>query len=354
MGAFDLTLVTGASGFVGSAVAKAFRDVGLQVRVLIRASSPRINLDPSDAVVVGDICDHDTVAAALRGVRYLVHAAADYRLWAPSPAEIFQTNVEGTRVLMEEALRAGVERVVYTSSVATIEPCTGGSSDETRPLSEDRAIGPYKKSKVVAERLVEDMVRCSALPAVIVNPSTPIGPRDVRPTPTGRIIVEAARGRMPGFVDTGLNLVHVDDVAAGHLAALRKGVIGERYILGGENVSLRTMLADIAHLTGRRPPWLRVPVAAAYPVAVGAELWSHVSGREPFATRDALRMARHHMFFNDAKARQDLAYRSRPYREGIADAIAWFREARYLPDRRSRINNPNSRPTSHPADVSAR
>jgi dihydroflavonol-4-reductase len=353
MGAFDLTLVTGASGFVGSAVANAIRDAGLQVRVLIRASSPRINLDPSDAVVVGDICNRDGVAAALRGVRYLVHTAADYRLWAPSPAEIFRTNVEGTCILMEEALRAGVERIVYTSSVATIEPCTGGSSDESRPLSEDRAIGPYKKSKVVAERLVEDMVRRYGLPAVIVNPSTPIGPRDVRPTPTGRIIVEAARGRMPGFVDTGLNLVHVDDVAAGHLAALRKGVIGERYILGGENVSLRTMLADIAHLVGRRPPWLRMPVAVAYPVAVAAELWSHVSGREPFATRDALRMARHHMFFNDAKARRDLAYMARPYREGIADAIAWFQDAGYLVDR-SRVKNPNSRPTPRPADVSAR
>src|SRR5262249_32367989 len=157
-------------------------------------------------------------------------------------------------VLMEEAIRAGVERVVYTSSVATIEPHDGASADESRPLSEQRAIGAYKKSKVVAERLVEDMVRRDRLPAVIVNPSTPIGPRDVRPTPTGRIIVEAARGRMPGFVDTGLNLAHVDDVAAGHLAALRNGVIGERYILGGENVSLRAMLSDIAHVTGRRPP----------------------------------------------------------------------------------------------------
>jgi dihydroflavonol-4-reductase len=349
-----VALVTGASGFVGSAVAKTFREAGFQVRVLIRASSPRINIDSADTVVVGDLCDRDAVAAAMRGVRYVVHTAADYRLWAPSPAEIFRTNVEGTRVLMEEALRAGVERIVYTSSVATIDPCDEAAADETRPLSEERAIGPYKKSKVIAERLVEDMVRRAGLPAVIVNPSTPIGPRDVRPTPTGRIIVEAARGRMPGFVDTGLNLAHVDDVAAGHLAALRQGVIGERYILGGENVSLRTMLADIAHLTGRRPPWLRVPVAVVYPVAVGAELWSHVSGREPFATRDALRMARHHMFFNDAKARRDLAYSSRPYREAIADAISWFQNAGYLVDSRSRVKNPRSRPASHPADASAR
>src|SRR6267154_1537855 len=330
MGGFDLILITGASGFVGSAVAKAFREAGLQVRVLIRASSPRINIDPSDTVVVGDICDRDAVAAALRGVRYLVHAAADYRLWAPSPAEIFRTNVEGTRIIMEEALRAGVERIVYTSSVATIEPGSGGSSDESRPLSEDRAIGPYKKSKVIAERVVEDMVRRSGLPAVIVNPSTPIGPRDVRPTPTGRIIVEAARGRMPGFVDTGLNLVHVDDAAAGHLAALHRGRIGERYILGGGNVHLATMLADIAQIVGRRPPRLRLPIAAVYPFALGAELWARCSGREPFATRDGLRMARQHMFYSDAKARRDLGYVSRPYREGIADAISWFRQAGYL------------------------
>jgi dihydroflavonol-4-reductase len=255
---------------------------------------------------------------------------------------------------MEEALRAGVERIVYTSSVATIDPSGGEVADETRPLNEDRAIGAYKKSKVVAERLVEEMVRRFGLPAVIVNPSTPIGPRDVRPTPTGRIIVEAARGRMPGFVDTGLNLAHVDDVAAGHLAALRMGVIGERYILGGENVSLRTLLTDIAHMTGRRAPWLRVPVTAVYPVAVGAELWSRVSGREPFATRDALRMARYHMFFNDAKARRDLGYRSRPYREAIADAIAWFRDAGYLVDKRLAVKSPRSRPVSHPADASAR
>src|SRR5262252_4449238 len=354
MGAFDLTLVTGASGFVGSAVAKALREAGFHVRVLIRPSSPRTNIDPSDEAVVGNICDRDAVAAALRGVRYLVHTAADYRLWAPSPAEILQTNVEGTRILMEEAVRTGVERIVYTSSVATIEPCTGGSSDESRPLSEDRAVGPYKKSKVIAERLVEDMVRRYRLPAVIVNPSTPIGPRDVRPTPTGRIIVEAARGRMPGFVDTGLNLVHVDDVAAGHLAALRRGSIGERYILGGDNVYLHVMLAEIARMIGRRPPRLRLPVVAIYPLAVGTELWSRVSGREPFVTRDALRMACHHMFFQDAKARRDLAYLSRPYQEGIADAIAWFRDAGYLNEGRSLVKSPNNHPAPRPGDASAR
>jgi dihydroflavonol-4-reductase len=326
----DPILVTGASGFLGAAIANSARTAGYKVRVLIRTSSPRTNIHRDDEVALGDLRDRESIASALRGIRYLVHAAADYRLWAPSPEDILLNNVEGTRILMEEALRAGVERIVYTSSVATIGLDAGGPADETRPLPAAKAVGAYKKSKVMAERLVDDMVRRAGLPAVIVNPSTPIGPRDVKPTPTGRIIVEAASGRMPGFVDTGLNLVHVDDAAAGHLAALHRGRIGERYILGGENVHLGAMLADIAHLVGRRPPRLRLPIAAVYPFALGAELWARWSGREPFATRDGLRMARQHMFFSDAKARGELGYASRPYREGIADAISWFRQAGYL------------------------
>ena len=326
----DLFLVTGASGFVGSAIANAARAAGHRVRVLVRRSSARTNIHPDDEVVIGDIRDPASLVAPLRGVRYLAHAAADYRLWAPAPDEIIRTNLDGTRYVMEEALRAGVERIVYTSSVATLELRDSSPADETHPLPASKAVGAYKKSKVIAERLVEQMVEQHALPAVIVNPSTPIGPRDVKPTPTGRIIVECACGRMPGFVDTGLNLVHVDDVAAGHLAALRRGRIGERYILGGENVLLGTMLADIAAIVGRRPPKLRFPIAALYPVALGAEIWARLTGKEPFATRDGLRMARHYMFFNDAKARRELGYVSRPYREAIADAIAWFEQAGYI------------------------
>jgi dihydroflavonol-4-reductase len=326
----DRVLVTGASGFVGAAVAQAARAAGLRVRVLVRPASPRTNIDPADEVALGDIRDRSSLDAALRGVRFLFHVAADYRLWAPDPEEIVRTNVDGTRLTMEAALDAGVARIVYTSSVATIEPGDAAPSDETRPLAPEHAIGAYKRSKVLAERLVEDMVQRRGLPAVIVNPSTPIGPRDVKPTPTGRIIVEAASGRMPGYVDTGLNLVHVDDVAAGHLAALRRGRTGERYILGGENVALGTMLADIAAIVGRPPPRLRFPIAPLYPLAVAAELWARVSGREPFATVDGLRMARHHMYFSDAKARRELGYVSRPYREALADAIAWFRAAGYL------------------------
>jgi dihydroflavonol-4-reductase len=331
-------LVTGASGFVGSAVAATFRAAGHPVRVLVRASSPRNNIDPRDEVMVGDLLDRGSVAAALNGVRYLVHAAADYRLWAPSPDDIHRANVEGTRHVMEEALRAGVERIVYTSSVATFDLRGGGIADETRALPAAAAVGAYKRSKVVAEQLVVDMAARNALPVVIVNPSTPIGPRDVRPTPTGRIIIEAAAGRMPAFVDTGLNFVHVDDVAAGHLAALRSGRIGERYILGGENVTLRQLLIDIGALTGRRARPLRLPRHVVYPIAYGAELIARATGREPFATVDGLRMARYTMHFDDAKARRELGYTSRPYREGLAEAIEWFIAAGYMA--RPRTINP--------------
>src|SRR5215510_3473360 len=261
----DIILITGASGFVGAAIAIGAGGAGYRVRVLVRASSPRGNIQPGDDVAIGDIRDRASLAEALRGVRYLFHAAADYRLWSRAPSEIIRTNVEGTRCVMEEALRAGVERIVYTSSVATIALRDDTPADERSPLSEHDAIGSYKKSKVIAERLVEDMVQRERLPAVIVNPSTPIGPRDVKPTPTGRIIVEAASGRMPAFVDTGLNLVHVDDVAAGHLAALDRGKLGERYLLGGENVYLRDMLAEIARIVGRKPSRVRLPIAPLFP-----------------------------------------------------------------------------------------
>src|SRR3954468_21544116 len=322
-------LVTGASGFVGSAIAAALRDAGHPVRVLVRASSPRTNIDPRDEVVVGDMLDRASIAAAVSGVRHLIHAAADYRLWAPSAHDLLRANVEGTRIVMEEALRGSIERIVYTSSVATFDLRAGGLADETRHLPHTAAIGAYKRSKVIAEDLVADMIARDRLPAVIVNPSTPIGPRDVRPTPTGRIIIEAASGRMPAFVETGLNFVHVADVAAGHLAALHRGRIGERYILGGENVTLRQMLLDIAAIVGRRGPLMRLPRRAVYPLAFGAEMVARVTGRAPFATIDGLRMARYTMHFDDSKARRELRYTSRPYRDGLVEAIAWFIAAGY-------------------------
>jgi dihydroflavonol-4-reductase len=274
--------------------------------------------------------DAEAMTRALHGCRYLYHVAADYRLWARDPEEIVRNNTAGAQAAIQAARAAAVERFVYTSSVATLRLSDDGSPvDETAPLEPDQAIGAYKRSKVLAERLVEEAA-AQGLPAVIVNPSTPIGPHDVRPTPTGRIVVEAATGRMPAFVDTGLNLVHVDDVAEGHLLALAKGRIGERYILGGQDASLREMLAEIARLTGRRAPRLSLPLAPLYPLAGVAELVGRLTGKEPFLTRDALTMASHHMYFSSAKAERELGYSARPYAEALADALAWFGANGYL------------------------
>jgi dihydroflavonol-4-reductase len=325
----DLAFVTGASGFVGSAVARALLAAGYRVRALVRRTSPRSNLDVEGLQVAeGDMLDERAVARAVAEARYVFHVAADYRLWAPDPGEIVHNNVEGTRIVLRAAQAAGVERIVYTSSVATLRLNPDGvPADESEMLSQDRAIGAYKRSKVAAESLALQMASREGLPLVIVNPSTPIGPRDVRPTPTGRIIVEAASGRMPAFVDTGLNLVHVDDVAGGHLLALQRGRIGQRYILGGENVTLARMLEMIAGLVGRRAPRVRLPRRAIYPIAFASEAIARFTGREPFATLDGLRMAKYRMFFTSAKAQSELGYTARPVIEALKDAIAWFRQA---------------------------
>ena len=327
----DLVLVTGASGFVGSAVARKLATRGFKVRVLMRTTSPRTNLaDFPHEIAEGDMRDAASMTKAAQGARYLFHVAADYRLWARDAVDIVRNNLEGTRATMQAALAAGVERVVYTSSVATLKPIDGKPADETSRHDEASAIGAYKRSKVVAERLVEKMIREEGLPAVTVHPSTPIGPRDVKPTPTGRIIVEAAMGKMPAFLDTGLNLVHVDDVAEGHMLALDKGGIGASYVLGGTDVSLKDMLGDIASITGRRAPRFQMPRAPLYPLAHLAEAVASVTGKEPFLTKDALKMAQYHMFFSSAKAERELGYVARPYREGLVDAIAWFRRADYI------------------------
>ena len=327
----DLSLVTGATGFVGSAVARALLARGRRVRVLARPNSDRRNLAGlAVEIAEGAMEDPRSLARAVAGCRYVYHVAADYRIWVPDPAPMFRANVDGTRDLLTAALEAGAERVVYTSSVATLGLVASGSADEDTPSSIDDMIGPYKRSKFAAEEVVRQLVRERGLPVVIVNPSTPVGPGDIKPTPTGRLIAEAARGQMPAFVDTGLNIVHVDDVAEGHLAAAEKGRIGERYILGGENMALAEILAEVAQAVGRRPPWLRVPHGVLFPVAIGAELAARVTGRDPFVTLDGIRMSRKKMYFTSEKASHELAYAPRPAREAIVDAVRWFEAHGYL------------------------
>lgn len=326
--------VTGATGFVGSAVVRRLLDRNADVRVLVRASSNRSNISdlPVDSVV-GDLREPDSLGPALAGCDTLFHVAADYRLWAPRPEEIYRTNVEGTRDLLHAAKAAGVERVVYTSSVATLglEP-DGTPATEDTPVALDDMIGHYKRSKFLAEQSVVQFAAEEKLPIVIVNPSTPIGARDVRPTPTGRIIVEAASKRMPAFVDTGLNVVHVDDVAEGHVLALERGRPGERYVLGGSDMTLAEILAAVAALSGHRPPRLRLPHGMVVPIAHLAELWVKLrgSGGEPFVTVDGLKMARKRMYFSSAKAERDLGYTPRAPELAIRDAFDWFATNGYL------------------------
>ena len=331
-GSQDLVLVTGATGFVGSAVARSLLSDGFAVRALARSASPREHLEGLEiGFVRGDLNDPASLRQAMEGCRYLFHVAADYRLWLKHPQEMFRTNVDGTKALMEAALAAGVERIVYTSSVAALGLAKdGGKADETTPTRIEDKVGPYKKSKFLAEQAVLEMVRDRGLPAVIVNPSTPVGPRDVKPTPTGRVIVEAAKGKMPAYVDTGLNLVHVDDVAAGHLLALRKGKTGEKYILGGEDYTLADMLRTVCRLAGSKPPRFGIPRQAIYPVAIGMEALAHLTGKEPMTTVDTLRMAAKKMYFSTAKAEREIGYMHRPAEQGLTDAIAWFREHGYL------------------------
>lgn len=326
------TLVTGATGFLGSAVARALLARGEPVRLLVRPASDRRNLVGLDAeLAVGDLDDAASLATALRGCRALYHVAADYRLWSPDPAALYRTNVDGTERLLRLAAEAGVGRIVYTSSVATLgRRSDGGPADETTPLSGAQLAqmaGPYKRSKFDAERRVEAMVRDDGIPAVIVNPATVIGPGDWRPTPTGRVIEDAVRGRIPAYVDTGLNLVHVDDVAAGHLLAYERGKVGERYILGGEDMTLREILSEIARLVGRKPPRLRLPRRLVLPVAYAAEAWARLRDApgEPLITVEGLRSAKTRMYFSSARAENELGYRARPALAALAETVAWVR-----------------------------
>ena len=325
-------LVTGGTGFVGSAVARRLLAGGHAVRALARPGGDRRNLEGLAVEVVdGDLRDPRSFAPALAGCAALFHVAADYRLWTPEPDALYATNVDGTRALIEAATAAGVERIVYTSSVATLGLFPDGApADEDAPAALADMIGHYKRSKFLAEQEARRLAREANAPVVIVNPSTPVGPRDIKPTPTGRMIVEAAAGKMPAYVDTGLNVVHVDDVAEGHLLAYRHGALGERYLLGGENMTLEAILGAIATITGRSPPRVRLPHGLVLPIAFAAEVWARLGGGVPFATVDGVRMARKRMFFTSAKAEAALGYRPRPALEALDDAVAWFGANGYL------------------------
>lgn len=331
----SLVLVTGASGFIGGAVVRLLISKGFPVRALARSSSIRDNIPDACEVFQGDVTDEESVRAAMRGVSRVFHLAADYRIWAPDPEPVFRANVAGAELVMREAMRAGVERIVHTSSVATLAAANGCICTEKDRLSPEKAIGAYKQSKILSERLVERMVEKEGLPAVIVCPSAPLGPGDVKPTPTGRIVSEAVRGAMPAYVETGLNIAHVDDVAAGHLAAMERGQIGERYILGGENLTLRDLLTEISRVTGRRGPQFKLPAAPLMPLAYANEWGARLLGYEPFLHCDSLKMSRTRMFFDDQKARRELGYTTRPVRHAVEDAVAWFRAAPRLPGRKS-------------------
>ena len=325
-------LVTGGTGFVGSAVVRRLLAAGETVRVLARPASDLRNLEGLDVELVrGDLGKPDTLGPAVSGCEALFHVAADYRYWTPHADEVYATNVGGTVALMRAAGEAGVARVIYTSSTGTLGFApAGGAADEDTPVAHEDMIGHYKRSKFQAEAEVRRMTVEDGLPAVIVNPSTPVGPRDIKPTPTGRIIVEAARGRMPAYVDTGLNVVHVDDVAEGHVLAYRRGRVGERYVLGGEDMSLREILGAVAGAAGRTPPRIRLPHGAVLPFAYVSEAWARISGREPFATVEGVRLARKRMVFSSAKARRELGYAGRPARDALRDAVAWFAAHGYI------------------------
>jgi len=324
-------LVSGANGFVGSAVVRALLRHGYPVHALARSSSDTANLAGLDVEIVrGDLLDPPSLERALQGCEGLFHVAADYRLWARDPREIHKANVRGTHNILLAARRCGVRRIVHTSSVATLGLHHDGTpSDEDAPVRLGDMIGAYKRSKFLSEALVRRCVRAGS-DIVIVNPAAPVGPRDRKPTPTGRMILDAARGRMPAFVDTGLCVVHVDDVAEGHVLAYERGQRGRRYVLGGENMSLKAILAAVAALSGRHAPRLQLPHAAVLPVAHVAEAWARFTGVAPNITVDGVKLARHRMYFSSGRAEAELGWRARPAREALADAIQWFEHNGYL------------------------
>lgn len=326
-----LAFVTGATGFVGSHVARALANEGADLRLLVRPSSnPKNIADLKADAVSGDLRDPASLEMAVSGCDAVFHVAADYRLWVRDPEEMYRVNVEGTRALLEAARKKRVPRVVYTSSVATMGFTEDGTpADENSPVSLEDMIGPYKRSKFMAEQVAIEAAR-SGIDVVIVNPTTPVGDGDIRPTPTGRIIVDFLKKKFPAYVDTGLNLVAVDECALGHLAALEKGRSGERYILGGENLTLKQILDKLGAISGLPSPKLRVPYLLALGTGVVDEfVTGRIRGREPRATIDAVRMGRKKMFTSSAKAERELGWKAVPVDAALRRAVEWFKENHY-------------------------
>jgi dihydroflavonol-4-reductase len=317
-------LVTGASGFLGWHVARVLLERGYSVRALVRPGSHVDSLDVEP--VTGDLRDPVSLARAVSGCGLVFHVAADYRLWAANPAELYRSNVDGTRNLLQAARQAGVERVVYTSTVGCIGIPHGGIGDESIPVTLADMAGDYKRSKFLAEQVALDYAR-EGFPVVIVNPTAPVGDHDVKPTPTGKIVVDFLNGDMPAFIDTGLNIVDVRDTAEGHLLAGEHGVAGERYILGSENLTLAQILQKLAQLTHRKAPTMRLPYAVAYCAGVCSTAWAAVTGTPPRVPLDAVRMARKKMWVTHEKAGRELGFHPGPADLALARAVEWFRQA---------------------------
>ncbi len=315
------TLVTGASGFVGWHVARLLLDRGHRVRALARASSAIPDLGVER--FTGDLRDPDSLARAAAGCGLVFHVAADYRLWSKHPEEMYQSNVDGTRNMLQAAQAAGVERVVYTSTVGCIGVPVGGIGDEDQPVSIDDMTGAYKRSKFLAEQVALEFAR-GGLPVVIVNPTAPMGDHDFKPTPTGQIVVDFLRGAMPAYIDTGLNVVNVRDVALGHLLACEKGRAGERYILGAANMTLGQILQELAQITGRKAPTVELPYFVAWTAGVITTGLAHLTGIPPRAPLEAVRMAKKKMWVSHEKAAHELGYSPCPARSALTDAVEWF------------------------------
>jgi dihydroflavonol-4-reductase len=327
-----LAFVTGATGFVGSHVARVLSEQGAELRLLVRAGSDTQNIEGLKADrVPGDLRDPESIEKAMAGCDTVFHVAADYRLWVRDPGQMYQANVEGTRAILDAARKNGVRRVVHTSSVATMGFTSNGHlADEDFPVSLERMIGPYKRSKFMAEQLALK-AGISGMDVVVVNPTTPVGEQDIRPTPTGRIVVDFLKKKFPAYVDTGLNLVDVRECALGHLIALDKGRSGERYILGGENLTLKQILDKLAALTGLPSPKVRVPYVMALATSVVDEVVTgRILGREPRATIDAVRMGRKKMFVSSAKAERELGWKPSPVDDALRRAVEWFRVHHYV------------------------